>query len=225
MNSNELFAKSLKLVPGGVHSPVRSFKGLHTTPRFIKSGKGAYITDEDGKDYIDFCMSFGPLILGHQDPDVKEAIIKALDNGWTFGACEKYSLELAEFLIGKISFIDQIRFTSSGTEAVMAAVRLARGFTNRSKIIKFNGCYHGHLDAMLIKAGSGLAGEAEASSKGITEQQAHDTLICELGDLEEVKQVFERFPNDIAAIFIEPLPANNGLLIQDVAFLEGLRDL
>lgn len=225
MNSNELFAKSLKLVPGGVHSPVRSFKGLHTTPRFIKSGKGAYITDEDGKDYIDFCMSFGPLILGHQDQEVKEAIIKALDNGWTFGACEKYSLELAEFIIGKISHIDQIRFTSSGTEAVMTAVRLARGITNRAKIIKFNGCYHGHLDSMLIKAGSGLAGEAEASSKGVTEQQAHDTLVCELGDLNEVKEVFERYPKDIAAIFIEPLPANNGLLIQDVTFLQGLRDI
>ena len=225
MNSNELFEKSLKLVPGGVHSPVRSFKGLHTTPRFINNGKGAYITDEDGKNYIDFCMSFGPLILGHQDPDVKEAIIKALDNGWTFGACEKYSLELAEFIINKISYIEQIRFMSSGTEAVMTAIRLARGVTGRAKIIKFNGCYHGHTDSMLIKAGSGLAGEAEASSKGVTEQQASDTLICELGDLNEVKEVFERYPKDIAAIFIEPLPANNGLLIQDQAFLQGLRDL
>lgn len=225
MNSNELFKRSLELVPGGVHSPVRSFKGLHTTPRFINNGKGAYITDEDGKNYIDFCMSFGPLILGHQDQDVKEAIIKALDNGWTFGACEKYSLELAEFIIGKISYIEQIRFMSSGTEAVMTAIRLARGVTGRAKIIKFNGCYHGHTDSMLIKAGSGLAGEAEASSKGVTEQQAGDTLICELGDLNEVKEVFERYPKDIAAIFIEPLPANNGLLIQDQAFLQGLRDL
>jgi glutamate-1-semialdehyde 2,1-aminomutase len=225
MNSKDLFEKSLKLVPGGVHSPVRSFKGLHTTPRFINHGKGAYITDEDGKNYIDFCMSFGPLILGHQDPDVKEAIIKALDNGWTFGACEKYSLELAEFIIGKISFIEQIRFMSSGTEAVMTAIRLARGVTGRDKIIKFNGCYHGHMDSMLIKAGSGLAGQAEASSKGVTKQQAGDTLICELGDLNEVKEVFDTHPGQIAAIFIEPLPANNGLLIQDQAFLQGLRDL
>jgi len=225
MNSNELFQKSLKLVPGGVHSPVRSFKGLHTTPRFIKSGKGAYTTDEDGKDYVDFCMSFGPLILGHQDPDVKEAIIKALDNGWTFGACEKYSLELAEYMVDRISFIDQVRFVNSGTEAVMTAIRLARGVTGRSKIIKFNGCYHGHTDSMLIKAGSGLAGQAEASSKGVTAQQAGDTLICELGDLEEVKAVFESNPKDIAAIFIEPLPANNGLLVQTQEFLQGLRDL
>lgn len=225
MNSEQLFEKSLKYVPGGVHSPVRSFKGLHTTPRFINRGEGAKIWDEDGKNYIDFCMSFGPLIHGHKDPEIKEAIIKALENGWTFGACEKYSLELAEYIVSRISYIEQIRFMNSGTEAVMTAVRLARGITNRAKIIKFNGCYHGHLDAMLIKAGSGLAGEAEASSKGVTSQQAGDTLICELGDLNEVKEVFERYPNDIAAIFIEPLPANNGLLIQEQAFLQGLRDL
>ncbi len=225
MNSEELFKKSLQYVPGGVHSPVRSFKGLHTTPRFINRGKGAYIWDEEGKNYIDFCMSFGPLIHGHQDPEIKEAIIKALDNGWTFGACEKYSLELAQYIVDRISFIEQIRFTNSGTEAVMAAVRLARGITGRSKIIKFNGCYHGHLDAMLIKAGSGLAGTAEASSKGVTAMQAGDTLICELGDLEEVKKVFEDHKEQIAAIFIEPLPANNGLLIQDEAFLKGLREI
>lgn len=225
MKSKQLFEKSLQYVPGGVHSPVRSFKGLHTTPRFINRGKGAMIWDEDGKNYIDFCMSFGPLIHGHQDPEIKEAIIKALDRGWSFGACEKYSLELAEYIVGRIPFIEQIRFMSSGTEAVMTAVRLARGVTGRAKIIKFNGCYHGHLDAMLIKAGSGLAGTAEASSKGVTEKQAADTLICELGDLNEVKQVFEQHPKDIAAVFIEPLPANNGLLVQDQAFLQGLRDL
>lgn len=225
MNNKELFEKSLKYVPGGVHSPVRSFKGLHTTPRFINRGKGAKIWDEEGKEYIDFCMSFGPLIHGHQDPEIKEAIIGALDNGWTFGACEKYSLELAEYIVEKISFIEQIRFVNSGTEAVMTAVRLARGITGRSKIIKFNGCYHGHLDAMLIKAGSGLAGTAEASSKGVTEKQAGDTLICELGDLEEVKKVFEDHKDQIACIFIEPLPANNGLLIQSQQFLQGLRDL
>jgi glutamate-1-semialdehyde 2,1-aminomutase len=225
MNSEELFKKSLQFVPGGVHSPVRSFKGLHTTPRFINRGKGAYIWDEDGKNYIDFCMSFGPLIHGHQDPEVKEAIIKALENGWSFGACEKYSLEVAEYIVGRIGFIEQIRFMNSGTEAVMTAVRLARGITGRPKIIKFNGCYHGHLDGMLIRAGSGLAGEAEASSKGVTERQAGDTLICELGDLEEVKKVFADHPEQIAAIFIEPLPANNGLLVQDNSFLQGLREI
>ena len=225
MNNKELFEKSLKYVPGGVHSPVRSFKGLHTTPRFINRGKGAKIWDEEGKEYVDFCMSFGPLIHGHQDPEIKEAIIKALENGWTFGACEKYSLELAEYIVNQIPFIEQIRFVNSGTEAVMTAVRLARGITGKSKIIKFNGCYHGHLDAMLIKAGSGLAGTAEASSKGVTAKQADDTLICELGDLEEVKRVFEDHKDEVACIFIEPLPANNGLLIQSQEFLQGLRDL
>lgn len=225
MNNKELFEKSLKYVPGGVHSPVRSFKGLHTTPRFINRGKGAKIWDEEGKDFIDFCMSFGPLIHGHQDPEIKEAIIKALDNGWTFGACEKYSLELAEYIVNRISFIEQIRFMNSGTEAVMTAVRLARGITGKSKIVKFNGCYHGHLDAMLIKAGSGLAGTAEASSKGVTSHQAEDTLICELGNLDEVKKIFDQHKGQIAAIFIEPLPANNGLLIQTDEFLKGLRDL
>lgn len=225
MNSEQLFKKSLQYVPGGVHSPVRSFKGLHTTPRFINRGKGALIWDEEGKSYVDFCMSFGPLIHGHQDTEIKEAIVKALDRGWSFGACEKYSLELAEYIVNRIPFIEQIRFMNSGTEAVMTAVRLARGVTGRSKIIKFNGCYHGHLDAMLIKAGSGLAGTAEASSKGVTEKQAGDTLICELGDLNEVKTVFDQHGKDVAAVFIEPLPANNGLLIQDEVFLQGLRDL
>lgn len=225
LTSEQLFKKSLQYVPGGVHSPVRSFKGLHTTPRFIKSAKGAYITDEENKTYVDFCMSFGPMILGHQDQEVKEAITRALDNGWTYGACEKYSLELAEFIVNKISFIEQIRFTSSGTEAVMTAVRLARGYTGKNKIVKFNGCYHGHLDAMLIKAGSGLAGTAEASTKGVTAEMASNTLICELGDLNSVKEIFDVHGKDIAAIFVEPLPANNGLLIQEQAFLQGLRDI
>src|SRR5690606_4676615 len=143
----------------------------------------------------------------------------------SFGACEKYSLELAEYIIGRIPFIEQIRFVNSGTEAVMTAVRLARGITGKSKIVKFNGCYHGHLDAMLIKAGSGLAGTAEASTKGVTDLQAQDTLICELGDLAALKKVFAEFGHDIAAIFIEPLPANNGLLLQDESFLKGLREL
>ncbi|HXH76512.1 MAG TPA: glutamate-1-semialdehyde 2,1-aminomutase [Bacteriovoracaceae bacterium] len=225
MKSKELFEKSLKYVPGGVHSPVRSFKGLHTTPRFINRGDGARIWDEDGHEYIDFCMSFGPLIHGHKDPEIKEAIIKALEKGWSFGACEKYSLALAEYIVERIPFIEQIRFMNSGTEAVMTAVRLARGVTGRTKIIKFSGCYHGHLDAMLIKAGSGLAGTAEASSKGVTENQASDTLICELGDYAEVKKVFEDNHDEIAALIIEPLPANNGLLVQDPEYLQGLRDL
>jgi len=225
MNSNELFEKSKKYVPGGVHSPVRSFKGLHTTPRFINRADGAMIWDEDGKNYVDFCMSFGPLIHGHKDPDVKKAIEGALERGWSYGACEKYSLELAEYMVDRLCFIDQVRFMNSGTEAVMTAVRLARGITNREKIIKFNGCYHGHLDGMLIKAGSGLAGTADASSKGVTAKQAADTLIAELGDLAAIEDCFKAHPNQIAAIFIEPLPANNGLLVQTKEYLQGLRRL
>ncbi len=224
-SSEELFIRAQRVIPGGVHSPVRAFKGLHTTPRFITKGKGAFLYDEEGKDYIDFCMSFGPLILGHRDPDVEASLHQALENGWTFGAAEKLSLELAELITSRICFLDQIRFVNSGTEAVMTAVRLARGATGRSKILKFSGCYHGHLDSMLIKAGSGLAEMSEASSKGITQQTTENTLVCELGDLGEVEALFKKHPHEIAAIFLEPLPANNGLLPQDISFLKGLREL
>lgn len=225
MNNYELFEKSLNLVPGGVHSPVRSFKGLHTTPRFFKSAKGAYLTDVEGKDYIDFCMSFGPMILGHRDGDVEAIIHEALSNGWSFGACEPYSVELAEYIISRIPHIEQIRFVNSGTEAVMTALRLARGYTKKTKIIKFDGCYHGHLDSMLIKAGSGLAGVATASSQGVTELTAEQTLICNLNNIEQVKQCFIDHAGEIAAIIIEPLPANCGILIQDLSFLEELRNI
>jgi glutamate-1-semialdehyde 2,1-aminomutase len=223
--SHEYFLRAKNVTPGGVHSPVRSFKGLHTTPRFIQEGRGAYIKDVDQQQYIDFCMSFGPLIFGHQDPDVKQALIEALDRGWSYGATEPYSLELAEFMVKNISFIEQVRFMNSGTEAVMTAVRLARGYTGKNKIIKFSGCYHGHLDSMLIKAGSGLAGTAEASSKGVTPKLAQDTLVVELGDIDELKACLKTHQGEIAAIFMEPLPANNGLLIQTEEYLKTLRDL
>lgn len=223
--SHEYFLRAKNVTPGGVHSPVRSFKGLHTTPRFIQEGRGAYIKDVDQQQYIDFCMSFGPLIFGHQDADVKQAIIEALDRGWSYGATEPYSLELAEFMVKNIPFIEQVRFMNSGTEAVMTAVRLARGYTGKNKIIKFSGCYHGHLDSMLIKAGSGLAGTAEASSKGVTPKLAQDTLVVELGDIKELKKCLKAHQGEIAAIFVEPLPANNGLLIQTEEYLKTLRDL
>lgn len=221
----QLFERSKELVPGGVHSPVRSFKGLSSTPRFVKSAKGAYITDVDGKDYIDFCMSFGPLILGHRNEVVENKLKEALERGWSYGACEPYSLDLAELLLQRLPFVDQIRFVNSGTEAVMTALRLARGATGKNKIIKFNGCYHGHVDSMLIKAGSGLAGTAEASSGGVPSGVADDTLILELGDLEGVKACFNDHKDQIAAIIVEPLPANNGLLVQDQKFLNGLREI
>ena len=221
----ELFLKAKKLVPGGVHSPVRSFKGLHTTPRFFKEAAGAYITDVEDKKYLDFCMSFGPMILGHRNPIVESALKDALTRGWSYGACEPYSLELVEYLLSRLPHVEQMRFVNSGTEAVMTAIRLARGVTSRSKIIKFNGCYHGHVDSMLIKAGSGLAGEAEASSAGVPEGVAKDTLILELGDIEGVKKCFVDYKDQIAAIIIEPLPANNGLMVQPVEFLKFLREI
>lgn len=223
--SNEYFKRAQKIFPGGVHSPVRSFKELHTTPRFIEKAKGYKIYDTDQNDYIDFCMSFGPLILGHQHPTIKETIHSALEDGWTYGACERYSLELGEFIIKNIPQIEQLRFVNSGTEAVMTAIRLARAYTSKNKIIKFNGCYHGHLDSMLVQSGSGLAGTLEASSKGVLQETVHNTLIAELNDIESVKNLFLKFPNDIAAIIVEPLPANYGLLPQTELFLKDLRSL
>ncbi len=225
MNNQELFQKSLKLVPGGVHSPVRSFKGLHTTPLFVRSASGAKFIDEESHEYIDFCMSFGPMILGHRNTQVEQAIMHAVQRGWSYGACEKYSLELAEYIIDKIPFIEQIRFVNSGTEAVMTALRIARGYTGKNKVIKFSGCYHGHLDSMLIKAGSGLAGTASASSAGVTTETAKDTLICPLGNLKKLEEIFGEHTGEIAAIIIEPLPANNGLLIQEQNFLSSLRKI
>jgi len=218
-----LFEKAKKVIPGGVHSPVRSFKGLNESPIFMKSGKGAYLTDVTEQKYIDFCMSFGPLILGHLDSDVFSNVKEIFEKVWTFGTAEPYSLELAEYIVEKINFIEKIRFVSSGTEAVMTAIRLARGYKNRDKIIKFNGCYHGHVDQMLIKAGSGLAGTAESSSSGVPKGVSDDTLILELGDIDAVKECIDDHKGQIAAIIIEPLPANNGLLPQQKSFLESLR--
>ena len=224
-NQSELFERAKKVIPGGVHSPVRSFKGLHTTPVFFERGQGAYLWDTEGKNYIDFCMSFGPLILGHRHPEVEAKLHHGLERGWSFGACEPYSLELAEFLVSKLPFIEQVRFVSSGTEAVMTALRLARGYTGRDKVLKFDGCYHGHVDSLLIKAGSGLAGTAAASSKGIPVGVANDTLILELDDREGVENLFKKQGNEIAAVIIEPLPANNGLLPQQDSFLKFLREI
>jgi glutamate-1-semialdehyde 2,1-aminomutase len=225
LTNDQLFKKSKEKVPGGVHSPVRSFKGLPMAPRFIKEANGAHFTDIEGKDYIDFCMSFGPLILGHADPAVREELTRALSRGWSYGACEPYSLELAEYLLERLPFAEMIRFVNSGTEAVMTAVRLARGFTGRNKIIKFDGCYHGHLDSMLIKAGSGLAGTAEASSAGVPSGVSEDTLIVPLDNEDALRACFNDHRDQIAAVIIEPLPANNGLLPQRNDYLKFLRTI
>ena len=221
--SEKLFELSKKVIPGGVHSPVRAFSNLARVPIFFEKGEGAKLYDVEGRNFIDFCMSFGPLILGHSDPDVSKTITSQLKRGWSYGACEPWSLDLARFLVEKIPFIDQVRFVNSGTEAVMTALRLARGYTGRDKVVKFSGCYHGHTDSMLIRAGSGVAEQSEASSAGIPQGISRDTLVLELGDRQGLEAIFERYPREIAAVIIEPLPANNGLLIQEKDFLKQLR--
>ncbi len=223
--SNELFQESKNYFPGGVNSPVRAFKSVGGTPLFIKKGDGAYIWDEDGNKFIDFCCSWGPLILGHNDPDVFNSIVETLKNGSSFGAPTRKENELASFILERIPFIDKIRFVSSGTEAVMSAIRLARGYTGKNKIVKFDGCYHGHVDALLVNAGSGLATFGASSSAGVPESFAQETLVLPLNDLEALRTCFESYSGDIACVIIEPIPANNGLLLQDNSFLNGLRSL
>ena len=219
LNSAQLFERSLAVAPGGVHSPVRAFRSVGGTPVFFKSAEGAHLTSVEGTRYIDFCQSFGPLLLGHRDPDVAAVVRQTTELAWTFGACEPYSLELAEWMTGKLPWLEKVRFVSSGTEAVMSALRVARGATGRQKILKFEGCYHGHVDSLLVKAGSGLAGEAAADSAGISAAVAADTVVAPLDDEEGFMKVFELHRDEIAAVILEPLPANYGLLLQRKEFL------
>lgn len=215
-----LFERSKKVCPGGVHSPVRSFKNMGVGPLFFQSAKGASITDVEGKEYVDFCQSFGPLILGHRDPDVEKEVIDQIHTAWTFGAPEPYSLELAEWITSRIPWAEKIRFVSSGTEAVMSALRVARAATGREKVLKFDGCYHGHLDSLLVQSGSGLAGEASSTSAGISAGTAAQTLVCALDDEQTLERIFEQHGKEIACLALEPLPANYGLLLQRQSFLE-----
>lgn len=223
--SEEYFERSRQVAPGGVHSPVRSFKGLDRPPVFFRRAEGPWLEDVEGKRVIDFCMSFGPMILGHLDPEVKEEVHRMVDTAWTFGAAEPYSLELAEWLTREIPAVEKLRFVSSGTEAVMSAVRVARAATGRPKILKFEGCYHGHADYLLVKAGSGLAGESASSSAGIPEDTARNTLVIPLDDEKLLEEVFSREGSSIAAVIVEPLPANYGLLPQRLEFLQTLEKL
>jgi glutamate-1-semialdehyde 2,1-aminomutase len=223
--SEQLFERAKRVAPGGVHSPVRGFRGVGGIPRFIESAKGARMTDVDGNEYIDFCMSWGPLLFGHQDPEVGEAIKSALSRGWSYGAAERYSLEFAEDLIKAIPLMDRVRFVSSGTEAVMSAIRVARGFTKRDLIVKFDGCYHGHVDSLLVRAGSGLAEMASPDSAGITGKTASETLVCPLDDEQALEELFQLHGKNIAAVIVEPLPANNGLLLQRPEFLKTIETL
>src|SRR5256885_13298383 len=219
--SREYFERAQRVTPGGVHSPVRAFKSVGGAPIFFRSAQGAKLTAVDGREYIDFCQSFGPLMLGHRDEDVAAAVRDAVDTAWSFGACEPYSLELAEWITTRLPWVEMLRFVSSGTEAVMSALRVARAATNRNRILKFEGCYHGHSDSLLVKAGSGLAGEAASSSAGVSESVAGETLVASLDDENSVKKAFDQFGAEIAAVILEPLPANYGLLIQRRQFIDG----
>ena len=223
--SNRLFEESSTLFPGGVNSPVRAFKSVGGTPLFFAKGNGSTVWDEDGNQFIDFCNSWGPLIHGHANGYVEEKIIQTLKNGASFGAPTRLESELAKLIKSNIPFIDKLRFVSSGTEAVMSALRLARGYTGKSKILKFEGCYHGHVDSMLVKAGSGLITLGSSSSAGVPETVANETLVLPLNDENRLIQTFEQYGHDIAAVIIEPVPANNGLLLQDLSFLQMLRGL
>jgi glutamate-1-semialdehyde 2,1-aminomutase len=223
--SNRLFEESSTLFPGGVNSPVRAFKSVGGTPLFFAKGKGSTVWDEDGNQFIDFCNSWGPLIHGHANGYVEEKIIQTLRNGSSFGAPTRLESELAKLIKTNIPFIDKMRFVSSGTEAVMSALRLARGYTGKTKILKFEGCYHGHVDSMLVKAGSGLITLGGSSSAGVPETVANETLVLPLNDENMLIQTFEQYGNDMAAVIIEPVPANNGLLLQDLSFLQLLRGL
>jgi glutamate-1-semialdehyde 2,1-aminomutase len=223
--SAELFEAAKGYFPGGVNSPVRAFKSVGGTPLFIAKGNGAQIWDEDNNEFIDFCCSWGPLIHGHNHPYVYEKIVASLQNGASFGAPTRKENELAAFMLERLPFIDKIRFTSSGTEAVMSALRLARGATGKNKILKFEGCYHGHVDALLVKAGSGLVTFGTSSSAGVPESFANETIVLPLNDQEAVTACFEAQHADLAAVIIEPIPANNGLLLQDMQFLNLLRTL
>lgn len=223
-NSEALFEKAKTYFPGGVNSPVRAFRSVNGAPLFIKKGDGCHIWDEDDNKYVDFCCSWGPLILGHNNQKVRDLIKATVDNGTSFGTPTKLENELAEFILSRNKYIEKIRFVSSGTEAVMSAIRLARGYTGRNKIIKFEGCYHGHADALLVNAGSGLATLGTSSSAGIPAGFTNETIVLPLNNREAVHKAFEQYKDDIACIIIEPIPANNGLLLQDTSFLKFLRE-
>ncbi|MFA4869323.1 MAG: glutamate-1-semialdehyde 2,1-aminomutase [Pedobacter sp.] len=221
--SAELYEKAKNYFPGGVNSPVRAFKSVYGTPLFIQKGDGCFVWDADGNQFIDFCASWGPLILGHNNAKVREKVTEVMQNGMSFGAPTALENELAELIIKNNKMVEKIRFTSSGTEAVMSAIRLARGYTSRDKIIKFEGCYHGHSDSLLVKAGSGLVTFGETSSAGVPKAFAQETIVLPLNDTEALKQAFEQFKDQVAAVIIEGIPANNGLLMQDAEYIEFLQ--
>jgi glutamate-1-semialdehyde 2,1-aminomutase len=223
--SSALFAEAEKVIPGGVNSPVRAFKGVGGTPIFAKSAKGAYVFDEDGNRFIDYINSWGPMVLGHAYQPVVDAVIEKAKNGTSFGMPTEIETEIAKLAVSMVPNIDKIRFVNSGTEACMSAIRLARGFTKKDKIIKFAGCYHGHSDSFLIQAGSGLSTFGSPNSPGVTVGTAKDTLLAKFNDLENVADLINANKNEIAAIIIEPVAGNMGCVPPVNGFLEGLRKL
>ncbi len=222
-NSAALFAEAKNYFPGGVNSPVRAFKSVSGPPLFIKEGNGCRFTDEDDQTYIDFCCSWGPLILGHNNDQIREEVIATIAKGTSFGTPTKLGNLLGKLIIENNRYLEKLRFVSSGTEAVMSAVRLARGITKKNKVIKFEGCYHGHVDSLMVKAGSGLATFGVSTSAGIPEVLAQETIVVPLNNLELLDKAISKYNHDIACVIIEPIPANNGLLLQDVEFLKDLR--
>lgn len=223
--SNELFEKALTLFPGGVNSPVRAFKSVGGSPLFFERGEGSKVWDADGNRYLDFCCSWGPLILGHAHPHVVKTIQETVAKGSSFGAPTRLENELASMILSHHRYVEKIRFVSSGTEAVMSAIRLARGYTGKDKVIKFDGCYHGHVDGLLVNAGSGLATLGTSSSAGIPKAYAEETIVVPLNDVETLRIAMDKYKDDLACIIIEPIPANNGLLLQDGQFLRTLRKM
>lgn len=223
--SEKAFKEAKKVLPGGVNSPVRAFNSVDATPVFMDHGKGAYITDIDGNEYIDYVLSWGPLILGHANPSVVDAITKAAMKGTSFGTPTEIETELAKLVIERVPSIEIVRMVSSGTEATMSAIRLARGYTKREKILKFEGSYHGHGDSLLIKAGSGVATLGLPDSPGVTKGLATDTITVPYNDVEGAKLAFEKYGEEIAAVIVEPVAGNMGVVPPIEGFLEGLRDL
>lgn len=221
--SSALFKEAKTVIPGGVNSPVRAFKGVGGTPIFIERAKGAYLYDADGNDYVDYINSWGPMILGHTHPQVTEALISQVEKGTSYGTPTELETEIAKLVVESVPGIDMVRFVNSGTEACMSAIRLARGFAQKDKIIKFVGCYHGHADSFLIEAGSGVATFGKPNSPGITQGTAKDTLLANFNDIESVKAVFEQNKGEIAAVIIEPVAGNMGCIPPQENFLEELR--
>ncbi|MDO5345398.1 MAG: glutamate-1-semialdehyde 2,1-aminomutase [Lachnospiraceae bacterium] len=223
--SEALFTRAVECIPGGVNSPVRAFGAIGEPPRFIEKADGAYIYDADGNAYIDFIGSWGPMILGHNHPKVLESVLEAAKSGLSFGAATEREVIMAELICQIVPSIEMVRMVNSGTEAVMSAVRTARGYTGRNKIVKFMGCYHGHSDAMLVKAGSGVMAQGIPDSAGVPSGCTEDTLSAVYNDLESVEALFRAHPDEIAAVIVEPVGANMGVVPPKKGFLEGLRSL